>query len=132
MQPIYRKHLPFIICLIVLFLIFIGKPKKTQKAYASSFEFPVMGKIVLNATPNPLGSGARALGIGGAFLSIADDATAASWNPGGLVQLKKPEVSIVGSFIRRNDNYDMELEQEKFDSQQISASEINYLRYQCE
>src|SRR6187401_270623 len=43
------------------------------------------------------GSGARALGMGGAFLARADDATAASWNPAGLSYLRLPEVSFVYS-----------------------------------
>jgi len=34
------------------------------------------------------GSGARALGMGGAFLAVADDATAAYWNPAGINYLK--------------------------------------------
>lgn len=33
------------------------------------------------------GLGARALGMGGAFCSVADDASAAYWNPAGLIQL---------------------------------------------
>jgi len=41
------------------------------------------------------GSGARALGMGGAFLARADDATAASWNPAGLSYLRLPELSFV-------------------------------------
>jgi hypothetical protein len=45
-----------------------------------------------------LGSGARAYGMGGAFLARADDATAASWNPAGLSYLRLPEVSLVGVF----------------------------------
>ena len=45
-----------------------------------------------------LGSGARAYGMGGAFLARADDATAASWNPAGLSYLRLPEVSLVGAF----------------------------------
>lgn len=44
-----------------------------------------------------LGSGARALGMGGAFLARADDATAVSWNPAGLSYLGRPEFSIVGT-----------------------------------
>lgn len=44
------------------------------------------------------GSGARALGMAGAFLARADDATAASWNPAGLSYLRRPEVSIVGKW----------------------------------
>lgn len=43
------------------------------------------------------GSGARAFGMGGAFLARADDATAASWNPAGLSYLRRPEVSAVWS-----------------------------------
>jgi long-subunit fatty acid transport protein len=43
-----------------------------------------------------LGSGARAYGMGGAFLARADDATAASWNPAGLSYLRVPELSFVG------------------------------------
>jgi hypothetical protein len=46
------------------------------------------------------GSGARALGMGGAFLARADDATAASWNPAGLSYLRLPEVSFVYSGSR--------------------------------
>jgi len=45
--------------------------------------------------PEPVGSGARALGQS-AFIAVADDATAASWNPAGLVNLEKPEASFVG------------------------------------
>jgi hypothetical protein len=44
-----------------------------------------------------LGSGARALGMGGAFLARADDATAVSWNPAGLSYLGRPEFSVVGT-----------------------------------
>jgi len=40
--------------------------------------------------------GARRLGLGGAFVALADDATAAYANPAGLVQLTRPEISIEG------------------------------------
>lgn len=40
--------------------------------------------------------GARSLGMGGAFLALADDATAAYTNPAGLTQLLEPEISIEG------------------------------------
>jgi long-subunit fatty acid transport protein len=43
-----------------------------------------------------IGSGARAMGMGGAFLARPDDSTAASWNPAGLSYLRVPEVSLVG------------------------------------
>lgn len=38
--------------------------------------------------------GARSMGFGGAFVALADDATAAFANPAGLVQLVEPEVSM--------------------------------------
>lgn len=40
--------------------------------------------------------GARSMGFGGAFVALADDATAAFANPAGLMQLVEPEVSIEG------------------------------------
>lgn len=38
--------------------------------------------------------GARSMGFGGAFVALADDATAAFSNPAGLVQLLRPEISV--------------------------------------
>jgi len=61
-------------------------------------------RVEIPSSPNPVGSGARALGMGGAFIAVADDATAASWNPGGLIQLEKPEISVVGAFVYRNED----------------------------
>lgn len=40
------------------------------------------------------GSGARAEGMGKAFLSVSDDNTAGSWNPAGLYELDRPILSI--------------------------------------
>ncbi len=40
--------------------------------------------------------GARSMGFGGAFVALADDATAAFANPAGLVQIIEPEVSVEG------------------------------------
>jgi hypothetical protein len=45
-----------------------------------------------------LGLGARALGMGGAFVGVADDATAGFWNPAGLVQI---QMRTFGIFFRR-------------------------------
>src|SRR5829696_5902054 len=38
--------------------------------------------------------GARSLGMGGAFLGLADDASAAEANPAGLTILRKAEISL--------------------------------------
>ena len=39
------------------------------------------------------GVGARAMGMGGAFTAIADDATATYWNPAGLGRLRGPQLA---------------------------------------
>lgn len=57
------------------------------------------------SAPLPSGSGARALGLAGAFTALADDATAASWNPAGLIQLERPELSVVYRFDERDDTH---------------------------
>lgn len=38
------------------------------------------------------GIGARALAMGGAYVAVSNDASAAYWNPAGLVQLQKAEI----------------------------------------
>ena len=48
------------------------------------------------------GAGARAVGTGGAFIAVADDATAVSYNPAGLAQLLRPEISLTGAYHSRN------------------------------
>lgn len=56
------------------------------------------------STLNVSGAGARAAAMGGAFTAIADDATAAFYNPAGLCQLKRMEVTGVGYYsLRVND-----------------------------
>ena len=40
-----------------------------------------------------IGVGARAVGMGGAFVAIANDATSSYWNPAGLSQLEQQEVA---------------------------------------
>ncbi|MDP8313817.1 MAG: hypothetical protein RAP70_01945, partial [Candidatus Celaenobacter antarcticus] len=52
-----------------------------------------------NINWNLTGAGARAAGFGGAFIGVADDATAISWNPAGLTQLIDPEASAVMRYI---------------------------------
>ncbi len=45
-----------------------------------------------------LGVSARATGMGSAFTAIADDATATYWNPGGIVDVTRTEVSLNHTF----------------------------------
>ncbi|MDD4179590.1 MAG: hypothetical protein PHH14_06040 [Candidatus Margulisbacteria bacterium] len=46
--------------------------------------------------------GARPMGMGGAFVGIADDANAAYWNPAGIAM--NPEVALTGSTMNNNRN----------------------------
>jgi len=91
-----------------------------------------IGPVTLLEIPssfNPVGSGARALGFGGAFIAIADDATAASWNPGGLSCLVLPEFSIVTGVTYRKESNRFNSYPEASDSHRISEEEINYLSF---
>lgn len=51
------------------------------------------------------GVGARALGMGGAFYAIADDATAAYWNPAGLSQLQRKEFTTMQAALFADTQY---------------------------
>jgi len=78
------------VCLALLLVT--GSPAAVQAQSGSEVD-----RIDITGRQNlTLGSGARAYGMGGAFLARADDATAASWNPAGLSYLRVPEVSFVG------------------------------------
>mgnify|MGYP001577440056 FL=1 len=42
-----------------------------------------------------IGVGGRALGLGGAYTALANDATAGYWNPGALVRINYPEITLM-------------------------------------
>ncbi len=44
------------------------------------------------------GAGARALGMGGAFVAVADDATAPYWNPAGMPSVERSAFSAMHSY----------------------------------
>ncbi|MBI5484463.1 MAG: outer membrane protein transport protein [Deltaproteobacteria bacterium] len=83
-------------------------------------------QVEISSSLNPVGSGARALGMGGAFIGVADDATAASWNPAGLVQLEKPEISLVYDKFFRNQSYESSSHPEMAGNNGMDADGINY------
>ena len=76
--------------------------------------------------PNPVGSGARALGQGNAFIAVADDATAASWNPGGLPQLEKPEFSFALEAAVKNMRLGSNIHPESEGKDSVTLGDFNY------
>jgi long-subunit fatty acid transport protein len=83
-------------------------------------------QLEINSSPNVVGSGARALGMGSAFIAIADDATAASWNPGGLTQLERPELSLVYSFKSNTEDFSSSSHRGLNFENTVNFNEINY------
>lgn len=83
-------------------------------------------QVGVSSSPNPVGSGARAVGMGGAFIAIADDATAASWNPAGLIQLEKPELSIVGAYFDRREEFSSAVHPEIDNTGEVDDFNVNY------
>lgn len=106
------------ICLLSIAIILFLSPCVPAE-YLQRFENP--------SSFNPVGSGARALGMGGAFIAVADDATAASWNPGGLIQLESPEVSAVGHTFHRIEDNSFSISPDADGDQPVSLNNLNYL-----
>ena len=106
-------------CCLMKVIIILGSIFISSSVIAQEIEF--------GSSPNPVGSGARALGMGGAFIAIADDATAASWNPGGLIQLENPEVSIVGAGYSRSEDNTFGGHPESDGDHSSSDGNLNYL-----
>ena len=98
-------------------------------ALAQTLPFGISLPPSLNfaTSPAPVGSGARALGKAQAFIAVADDATAASYNPAGLVQLQQPEVSVVGAYFIRLERQDVTQPGIGVDNQTLDGAHLNYL-----
>jgi long-chain fatty acid transport protein len=78
-------------------------------AAAQGDQLPDLGGLLVSTQSRPsfsiVGAGARAAGMGGAFTAVADDASAASFNPAGLALLVKPEASLVVDGRRRSEQH---------------------------
>lgn len=110
----------------IAYLIFISQISFLLSTITLSHAQSFAPEMQITSTPNPVGSGARALGTGGAFIAIADDATAASWNPGALLNLKRSEISIVASHFSGSREYESELMHGQIDDLSHSRSRLNY------
>jgi len=77
----YRARVVLIGVAIVFTICMMASADDDEYKYAGEF---------LN-----VGAGARALGMGGAFVAVADDGTTAYWSPAGLPSLKSREVAFM-------------------------------------
>ena len=77
--------------------------------------------------PLARGSGARALGVAGAFTAVADDATAASWNPAGLIELERPEASFMLRETRVVQEHHIDSESFSVGEDKFDDRNLNYL-----
>lgn len=116
------RTIPFILFLLLLV---------HWMAPADSAPAEPVQRIEIASSPNPVGSGARALGMGGAFIAVADDATAASWNPAGLIQLQTPEISAVGAYFHRTEDNTFGTNPGASGDQSVSDASVNYLSFAC-
>ena len=76
MDSTNRRHRRWWLVATVAALGLIGGPARAQNT-----------KVLRSDTLGALGVGARSIGMGGAFVSVADDVTAIFWNPAGLTQV---------------------------------------------
>ena len=109
--------------LVVVFLVSPG----LAAAQDLTFGITLPPSLNFATSPSPVGSGARAAGKSFAFIAIADDATAASHNPAGLVQLERPEVSIMGSYYARLERQDVTRPAIMVEGQELDRFDLNYL-----
>jgi hypothetical protein len=102
-------------------LLLLGCPW-APKCWASDDEVGTSAAQVLK-----LGSGARALALGGAFSGLADDVTAVSWNPAGLACVQSWQVT----FMHRSLYQDLSFESAAFahplGQLGVAAVNLNYL-----
>ena len=52
------------------------------------------------------GAGARSLAMGAAFVGVADDASATYWNPAGLSQITRKELTLMQATLFADTTYD--------------------------
>jgi len=86
-----RKNIKWFIWLLALLFITPFVQAQAQQANPASFL--------------EIGAGARATSVGSAFVALADDVSAAYWNPAGLAQLTGPAISIMDRLSVLDTNY---------------------------
>ncbi|MCJ8269154.1 MAG: outer membrane protein transport protein, partial [Psychrosphaera sp.] len=86
-------------------------------------------RIEIPSSFNPVGSGARAMGLGGSFIAMADDATAASWNPAALLKLRQAEFALAYANTYRVEDDVFTEAPEANGKQTANDFDLNYLAF---
>ena len=118
----------FIFSIVIISYVFYPQYVYSQVSIISVI-FKTPPNVASSSSFLPVGSGARAMGMGGAFIAVADDVTAASWNPAGLIQLKRPQISVVGDLFIRHDSSTFDNYPEASVSHTTRKSHLNYLSF---
>lgn len=66
------------------------------------------------------------MGQGNAFIAVADDATAASWNPAGLTQLERPEASFAWEYYSQDNSLSSSTHPESETDNEVDWRNLNY------
>ena len=74
-----------------------------------------------------LGVGIRAIGMGGAFSAVADDASSIYWNPAGLVQLEDNQVEFMHTNYLLGINYEYVVLAQKLDEKSALGVSFGWL-----
>jgi len=85
-----------------------GMVKKIRWCIMPGIVFLAISLVTVSAFSGGLalsGVGAKALSMGGAFRGLADDWSAAYWNPAGLAQIDKSELSLSLSILSPRPEY---------------------------
>ncbi len=95
-----RKFIDNIIyaVLLIFLLLFHLFAQDSENDFATNFAEDITNRGTSAAAFLEIGVGARALGLGGAFTALANDASALYWNPAGLVQLES--ISLTANHTR--------------------------------
>ncbi len=74
------------------------------------------------------GAGVRPLGLGGAFVAVANDVTAGYWNPAGLGQLTQPQFAVMYSLLSLDRKYNYVAAAYPF--ARLGAISVSWINYQ--
>ncbi|MEJ5305680.1 MAG: outer membrane protein transport protein [Ignavibacteria bacterium] len=75
----------------------------------------------------PYGIGARALGMGGAFIGVSDDYTATAYNPAGLFQLKRMEFHGGINYLSYDNNTTFFGNQSTFNTSSVKLTDLGFV-----